>query len=360
MTPDYAAARVHFCSLANALGCRLEEHAIAAKGPYGEELAINVAIMGEAHPKKVVVVSSGLHGVEGFFGSAVQCALLERLVDWSPPPGASLVLLHALNPYGFAWLRRCNENNIDLNRNFLLPGEEYKGSPERYCDFDALFNPTSPPKFELFFLKLIAPILRYGVTSLKDTLKNTLPVGQYDFPKGLFFGGNGPSKTQQILETNLPRWVGNATDILHIDFHTGLGQKATYKLFVYESTESERVQWLVENFGADVVETNSWRPGGSAYITRGTLGSWCKAKFPQCNYDFLTAEFGTYNMLRVLEALRAENRAYWWGQQDQPSSRWAKKRLLEVFAPTDRVWRETVVSQGLDLVQRAIETCFQK
>jgi hypothetical protein len=30
----------------------------------------------------------------------------------------NVVLVHALNPYGFAWLRRVNENNVDLNRNF--------------------------------------------------------------------------------------------------------------------------------------------------------------------------------------------------------------------------------------------------
>lgn len=27
-------------------------------------------------------------------------------------------MVHVLNPYGMAWLRRVNENNVDLNRNF--------------------------------------------------------------------------------------------------------------------------------------------------------------------------------------------------------------------------------------------------
>ena len=55
------------------------------------------------------------------------------------------VLLHALNPYGFAWLRRVNEHNVDLNRNFLLPGEAYRGSPAGYAALDPLLNPKSPP-----------------------------------------------------------------------------------------------------------------------------------------------------------------------------------------------------------------------
>ncbi|OUL20094.1 hypothetical protein BV378_30300 [Nostoc sp. RF31YmG] len=348
--PNYTTARNRFRTSALALGCRLEAYSIDQTGPNGEDLTIDVAILGNPHPQKVVVVSSGLHGVEGFFGSAVQCALLEeRLVSWNQSQETTLLLLHALNPYGFAWCRRWNEENIDLNRNFLLPNEEYRGSPAKYGDLNAFFNPTSPPsRFEPFVVKAIATILRYGITSLTATL----PVGQYDFPQGLFFGGNNPSKTYQILDANLPRWIGNATDVVHIDFHTGLGKKATYKLFIDDPPDSKPTQWLTEKFGDDVVE--AYKARKVTYIFRGGLGSWCKAKFPQCNYRFLTAEFGTYPVIQVVEALRAENRAHFFSPPNHLSKDWTRQRLMEVFAPADEDWRDAVVSQGLDLVGRAI------
>lgn len=351
---NYASARIRFRQGASARGCRLETYDIGLKSPEGEALTIDVGILGNSEAEHVVIVSSGLHGVEGFFGSAVQIALLEKyLVGWNPPPKAALLFLHALNPYGFAWGRRCNEDNIDLNRNFLLPGEKYSGSPEKYALFNSFFNPTSPPsRFEPFLIKALALILRYGIA----TLKNTLPVGQYDFPKGLFFGGNRPSKTYEILDANLPRWLRNAKNVLHIDFHTGLGKKATYKLYTETSVDSQRYRYLVEKFGADKVKTiNQAR---DAYEIRGGLGKWCEAKFPQCNYNFLTAEFGTYPILAVIEALRAENRAYFWGKVDDAVCEWARRRLIEVFAPADKNWRQSVVSQGVDLVQRAISACF--
>lgn len=350
-SPNYTTARNRFCASALALGCRLETYPIEQTGPDGEDLTIDVAIVGNSHPQQVLVVSSGLHGVEGFFGSAVQYALLEEyLVDWSATQGMTLVLLHALNPYGFAWRRRWNEENIDLNRNFLLPGEEYTGSPARYGDFNAFFNPTSPPsRFEPFLIKAIATIVRHGITSLT----NTLPVGQYDFPQGLFFGGHRPSKTYQILQANLPQWIGDATDVLHLDFHTGLGKKATYQLFIDDSPDSESAQWLTEKFGADVVRP--YEPGGNAYKIRGGLGTWCQAMFPQCNYKFLTAEFGTYPVIQVVEALRAENRAHFFTPPNHPAQEWTRQRLVEVFAPVDEAWRQAVVSQGLDLVSKAIE-----
>lgn len=349
-SPSYAVARSRFRELANQHNFRLETYPLSALSPNGDTLTIDVVGWGELQPKNVVIVSSGLHGVEGFFGSAVQIAWLEtELLQVKIPKSTSLIFIHALNPFGFAWLRRCNEENIDLNRNFLLPGMEYKGSPQDYDKLDNFFNPTSPLSLlEPFLLKALFVILRYGMA----TLKNTLPVGQYDFPKGLFFGGCGPSETQIILEKNLPAWIQNAQNVIHLDLHTGLGQRATYKLFSPELPNSERVKWLQQKFGEDKILT--FTPQGDAYRVNGGLDAWCQTLFSECRYDFLTAEFGTYPIIPVVEALRAENRAHWWDRPDRPSYQGAKQRLVEMFAPADARWREAVVSQGIGIVKQAI------
>ncbi len=59
-------------------------------------------------------------------------------------------------------------------------------------------------------------------------------------------------------------------------------------------------------------------------------------------------------MISVVEALRAENRAHFFSPPNHPSRDWTRQRLIEVFAPADKGWRDVVVSQGLDLVERAI------
>ena len=91
----------------------LEAYPIAAVGPGGDELTIDVASSATEDADNVLVISSGLHGVEGFFGSAVQTMVLERWASSASPP-VRCVLLHALNPYGFAWIRHPEENNEDL------------------------------------------------------------------------------------------------------------------------------------------------------------------------------------------------------------------------------------------------------
>ena len=352
--PTYALSRTCFLTAARALECRLEAYALDQKGPDGELLFIDVAMLGDFSAQHVVIISSGLHGIEGFFGSAVQCCLLEsHLQKWKPSSGTALLLVHALNPYGMAWRRRGNEDNIDLNRNFLLPQEPYAGGPQKYSDLDGSLNPASPPDpWDLFILGATFQILRSGM----KTLKNTIAVGQYDFPKGLFFGGHGPAKTHQILELHLPRWLGSATEVVHIDLHTGLGPRATYKLLTEEPNDSAEARWLAAQFGAEVVETVD--TGNTAYKPRGSWAQWCKAKFPQLNYRFLTAEFGTCSPIQILKALRAENRAHFWGHPDT-SYEWAKAQLVEAFAPADQGWREAVVSQALKIIQQARNARFK-
>ena len=41
-----------------------------------------------------------------------------------------------------------------------------------------------------------------------------------------------PLLIQQALASNLSQWIGNASEVVHIDFHTGLGRWGTYKLLL--------------------------------------------------------------------------------------------------------------------------------
>jgi Protein of unknown function (DUF2817) len=353
-SPDYFTARSRWRTAASQLKCRLESHEIDAATPINDRLTIDVAIFGNPLAHKAVVISSGLHGVEGLFGSAVQLATIDRyLATQQLPSDLSIVMIHMLNPFGCAWYRRWNEDNIDLNRNFLVGDEVYRGCPPDYPSLDSFLNPRSPPsRLEPFLLKSLGVIGQYGMS----TLKNTLPVGQYEFPQGLFFGGNAPSQTHQIVTAHLRRWLGLAQQVVHLDLHSGLGKWGTYQLFAEITQNSPRYRWLSEQF--DRILTLD--PGDLVYQPRGTFGRWCQATFADLSYDFLLAEFGTYPMLRVLKALRAENRAHWWGRVEDESSLRAKKELLEVFVPQSQQWRKLVLEQGVDLCLAGIQAMQAK
>ena len=346
-SPDYAAARQRFRQSASRLGWRQEALPIGLAGPAGEELTLDVAASPAGDPERVLVISSGLHGVEGFFGSAVQVALLEQWADRPPP--ARCVLLHGLNPHGFAWRRRFDENNVDPNRNFLLEGQRFEGAPEGYAALDPLLNPRRPPsRWEPFLLKAAWAIARYGMPALRQTIAG----GQYAFPRGLFFGGAGPSRTHRLLAENLGRWLPGARSVVHLDFHTGLGAWGSWKLLIDYPLRDEQRAWLTEWFGVDSFEACD--TAGIAFDARGGLGLWCVNRGLAPDYLFACAEFGTYGPVTVLAGLRAENQAHHWGAPTDPATERAKRRLVELFCPADEGWRERVIARSVDLINRAL------
>lgn len=344
---DYYEGKKNFLKALKNSSYLHEQYEIGQLGKDGENLTIDIGLRGLKDASRTVVISSGLHGVEGYLGSAIQSNFLNDVVIQSLDNDTNVVIIHALNPFGFSWNRRCNEDNIDLNRNFLLENEKYEGSPINYGIFNDFLNPESAPsKHEPFLIKVLLLIIRYGFT----TLMNTFPEGQYDYPKGLFFGGQGKSKTQEILSQNLPRLIGSSSQITHIDLHTGLGRLNTYKLLVDETNEPGELERLAKRFEIDNIEV--FNKQGSAYKVRGGIGKWCKSLFPNCKYDFLTAEFGTYSAIKILKALRAENRSYWWAKPSI-NYEWTRSNLSEMFAPINEEWRDYSVREGLNICRKA-------
>lgn len=224
---SYPEARSRFQQAARQFGWQL---ATWNRGTFdGVPLTTDVATWGPEAADHLLLTSSGLHGIEGFFGSAMQLQLFPIVQESAATlNNTRVVQIHALNPYGFAALRRFDEQNIDQNRNFLARSEDYQGAPELYAQLNPFLNPTNWPRRELpFRVQAILTIMRFGLPALRDAIAR----GQYEYPQGLFYGGDAPCSTYELLKSNLTRWLGNSRDVLHLDFHTGLGTFGEYELY---------------------------------------------------------------------------------------------------------------------------------
>lgn len=347
-SPDYVTARARFREIALAKGARLDRLELDRAASDGTPLSIDVALFGAPGARQVVVVSSGTHGVEGFYGSAVQLEAMTRPALVHCPDDTAVVMIHAINPFGMDRVRRVNEDNVDLNRNFVLRGAEYRGAPDGYARLDPLLNPTSPPPvFEAFVPRVGLEIARRGM----PTLKAAVATGQYDFPEGLFFGGAGPSQSQTLLAQALPGWVDGARRVVHLDLHTGSGKWGTYALCASDPPDSPQATLAAALFGAENVQPLD--TSGVLYEIRGVLGDWCQEQVPDALYTCLLAEIGTHNVIEVIGALREENRAWHQCAKDDPRRIRARTRLLEAFCPANVVWRRDMVALGVTLVERA-------
>ena len=104
---SYAEARSKFLAAAEAAGLDAVAHTHPLLGRDGETLAMDVARHGAADADAVLIVSSACHGVEGYCGSGVQNALADAGFHAAADrAGVAVLYIHALNPYGFSWLRR--------------------------------------------------------------------------------------------------------------------------------------------------------------------------------------------------------------------------------------------------------------
>lgn len=349
----YGDARERFLALARERGARLATHPIGASGPAGEPLGVDTAYLGAARPRRLFVVLSGTHGVEGFAGSALQQQWLRQFEAGQLPDDGGVLLIHALNPYGFAWLRRVNENNVDINRNAL---EQFPGPINlAYRRLDDWLNPTSPPGYADFFvLGGTRLLLRHGFAALQQAIV----AGQYEFPRGLFYGGAGIEESTAILFAILggDAWQ-NVEQSLLLDVHTGIGRFATYKLMVDVAEDSAPYRQLAQWFGADAVASN--RPQGSiAYRVSGGLTESITRRFGAGRMYAAVLEFGTRPGVRVLAALRRENRAYHHCRaSDAPLER-AREDLREMFSPRSAQWRECVLRQGARVLSQGLRACF--
>ncbi|HEX5747357.1 MAG TPA: DUF2817 domain-containing protein [Archangium sp.] len=351
-SPDYAVARDRFRAACADAGFQAHCYPMPSSAP-GAELTVDVAVGGTVEARRALLVTSGLHGVEGFLGSALQLAFLQRLaVDRACASGLRLVFVHALNPFGFHMLRRTDEHNVDLNRNFLLPSEEYRGVPEAYWDVQRLLGlSAAAPSGGFFPLNLLRCVARHGQAGSRDAVAG----GQYEDSWGLFFGGTGLSPTGTLLQTHLRGWLGGATEVLHVDLHSGLGPWGGYRLILEHDWETPELHWFGRHFGESLVEPSEPKRGIS-YRKRGGLGPWCAGLLSPGAYELLIAEFGTYPLPVVLLALRAENRD-WLRGQEGVRRRCVKAVLREVFAPSSPRWRANAVQRGLALLHRAADVC---
>src|SRR5262245_53981866 len=101
---DYFEARDKFLKAAAVRRCKVSTHLHPyAKGPKGEDLFVDVATSGPQDAPNALLITSGTHGVEGYAGSACQIGWLNTARNDAWPRALKVVMIHALNPYGFAW-----------------------------------------------------------------------------------------------------------------------------------------------------------------------------------------------------------------------------------------------------------------
>lgn len=348
---NYFASRDKFLELARTCGACTESHSVAAVGPKGESLFVDVAAFTSSHDKHRIVLTSGVHGIEGFIGAGIQNQALRHLAQGGIPGRTGIVMIHAVNPWGFSHLRRVDENNADVNRNFINSSPSKPVSHPQYAALDPVINPRKAPdvrgemKYWLSAGKLIAR--NRGI----EKLFKPIAEGQYDFPRGMFFGGFDVGESCALLQRLILRYAAEVNRVTLLDIHSGLGPCATATLIGNSNmiAPEEQMRWLRTHYQQPVLIDNA---SVNTYNAKGTFSQWCQNALSDKQFLYLCVEIGTVNPIKLFSALRRENQAHHWAGDKSTSYAQTKRALLEVFAPRSPRWRKEAIAQGLQVFEK--------
>ncbi len=345
----YAEARAKFRAVADDAQMAMEVYTSPLRGPSGEILATDVAGMALKGCERLLILQSATHGVEGYCGSAAQTMLLRSGIAQRLPPGLGLMMVHAINPHGFAHDRRVTEGNIDLNRNFV----DFAVPPPRNADYDALASAIAPASRDEETMRAARDALRaFSTARGAAALQAAISRGQYAHPNGVYYGGTKPTWSRLTFEGIMDRLPPSAAKVAFIDFHTGLGPSGYGELISEAAPGDPSFERARQWFGASVKSTIAGESVSSALV--GTIDLAIGWLLRAREVTALALEYGTLPSNDVFNALRADNWLYAYGTMDHPDAQAIKAQIRAAFYVETDEWKEAVLTRARQVVDQAI------
>ncbi|MBI4764293.1 MAG: DUF2817 domain-containing protein [Deltaproteobacteria bacterium] len=226
---------------------------------------------------------------------------------------------------------------------FKLKNEGYKKvyellNPEGKADAGSLSN-------RFFPVKAGYNIVKYSMRALRDAVLR----GQYEFEKGIYYGGNKSEPQKEIIDTILNGAPRDYRAVLALELHTGYGQRNTMHLFPNPQKDQRIKGAMEEVFKGYKVD---WGDQGDFYQTTGDLMGYLeKTIAPKMFFVPMVFEFGTMDSqttmgsIRSIHAVILENQGIQFGYDSDEARKEIKDRFREAYYPSSPEWRSEVIRQ---------------
>jgi hypothetical protein len=327
------------------------------------DVSIDYAWAEPKEKKNLIAISTALHGIEGFVGSVMLKIFMDEFASMLNFDTSGILLIHAINPVGMKNHRRYNENNVDLNRNFIWDEQFKAGTNQDYDLLDALLNPKQPVhsiwRSDIVFIgRLIKSLL--GLSILR--IRNGMLSGQYRHPGGVQFGGQQTEESTTIIRSLFTRALSDYDQVIHIDLHTGYGPR--YQMsFVNSTREQASAEELKQRFNYPLIVSAN---PSEFYTVTGDITEYFYQlrddKHPNKNIFATCFEFGTFGnslpaQIRSMRITILENRLFHFGTDNEAVKKVVQNEYNELFFPAERKWREKAM-QDCRQAMRGIFTDF--
>lgn len=350
-TATYDEARSKFRSAVTTVPENIiKQGSIAVANSANEDLTIDYKYLFKPNNKSLLILTSGIHGGEGYTGSAIQIMFLEKILKPDLLNRFNVLVIHGLNPWGFKHFRRTTENNVDLNRNFDINEDLFKFQNEGYQEIKSIVQSEHEISAGIYtkaklFLKVIYKLITLG----RKELSQSFLEGQFTEKKGLYYGGNS-FEPQTVELKNLIESTGkDYSQIVHIDLHTGFGERGKLHLFgsaKLNDIHKEFQNKIFEDMYIDNGEDDNF------YETKGDLCAYIRKVFPDKKVAAMTFEFGTMNSQTTFGGFNSmynmitENQGFYWGYVSEKDKSVIKNNFVNMFLPQQIQWRDQVMEQA--------------
>ncbi|MDN3545150.1 MAG: M14 family metallopeptidase [Roseateles asaccharophilus] len=349
---SYAEARQKFLAAAEAAHLDVEPHWHPLLGRDGERLAMDVLRQGPRDARRLLIISSACHGVEGFCGSGIQTALL-RDPRWHETLQAqrdlAVLYIHALNPHGFSFWRRVTQEGVDLNRNFhdFAHHAALPANPG-YEEIASALLPTHWPPSSADEAVLRDYADRHGERGLQTAVSS----GQYTHELGLFYGGHAPTWSNVTLRHVLAEQGQGAQHIAWIDLHTGLGPCGHGERIWAGRDDATAIARARQWWGPEV--TSIYDGSSSSAPLQGLMWNAIHEACPSATYTGIALEYGTVPWSQVVDALRAD---HWLEAHPEAPAELAatiKRQIRDAFYVDREDWKQQLVEQAAVAARQAL------
>lgn len=300
--------------------------------------------------KNIIIISSGVHGVEGYAGSAVQRMIMAELIKDENLANTGYLFIHSMNPYGFKYNRRVTENNVDMNRNSSIDNELYKTVNEGYPAVSDLINPvgkvdTGSPGNIFFEQKSIIKIISASMPVLRQAILQ----GQYQFPKGVYYGGAEPEPQIKSIAPFIKKFTAGYSLVMNIDLHTGYGERGTLHLFPNPVKDLKIRSMMEKIFEGNRID---WADTGDFYTVTGDFTGYLEKLLPGVVFIPMAFEYGTLDSQTTVGSIKSlhitllENQGFNYGYKSEEEKIKVQKNFKDMYFPSSPAWRTKVISDS--------------
>ncbi len=347
----YSDGRARFLSACLDAGVEVTSYRNPESGPQGEALFTDATLLGASDAEDIVVVTSSTHGVEGFAGSGIQVGLLRDEHAPRPPAGKALLLVHTINPWGMAWLRRENEDNVDLNRNFV--DHEGGNYPENDL-FEELVEHLVPKvwndeAFETYKAAIASLNEKYGEVAVRKAMHK----GQYRHARSIHYGGREATWSSRTLSAICGHYLQGARRAVLIDVHTGLGPYGYGELMTPSKPGEPVYDLFFDWYGEQVHSTTA---GTSDYAgSKGSILAGFRPPVDDLQWAAIGLEYGTREREHMRRCMLANTWLHTYGELDSDLGRRIKHDVKDASYPDEPQWKRLVWERGREVVEIALQ-----